>query len=131
MELNAKEHHSFHIFGYGFQNGDTELSRLSEQLQADRDERKYKIADFLRDKGVDIDLSEVEKLASGEVIARPHFAQVMVKYGYVSSNRETFDHYLDTEEFRQKVKRFKADARTCVESIKSSGERHPWPIPTR
>ena len=130
VELSAKEHHSFHILGYGFRGGDTELSRLCEKLRAGRDERKYKIIDFFRGKGVDIDLSEVEALAGGEVIARPHFAQVMVQHGYVSTDREAFDRYLDTEEFRQRVKRFKADARTCVEAIKSAGGKvslaHPY-----
>ena len=130
VELSAKEHHNFHILGYGFRDGNTELFRLCEKLRAGRDDRKYKIVDFLREKGVEIDLSEVETLAGGEVIARPHFAQVMVRRGYVSSNREAFDRYLDTEEFRQKVKRFKADARTCVETIKSAGGKvslaHPY-----
>ena len=62
-----------------------------------------RIVDFLRGKGVEIDLDEVEELAGGEVIARPHFAQVLVRRGYVSTNREAFDRYLDSEEFRQKV----------------------------
>ena len=130
VELSAREYPNFHILGYGFRDGDTELARLCEQLRAGRDERKYKIVDFLREKGVDIDLSEVEELAGGEVIARPHFALVMVKHGYAATNREAFDRYLDTEEFRQKVKRFKADARTCVEAIKAAGGKvslaHPY-----
>ena len=130
VELSAKEHHNFHILGYGFRDGDTQLSKLCEQLRAGRDDRKYKIVDFLQEKGVKIDLAEVEELAGGEVIARPHFAQVLVKHGYVSSNREAFDRYLDTEEFRQKVKRFKADARTCVEAIRDAGGKvslaHPY-----
>ena len=130
VELSAKEHPNFHILGYGFRDGDTELSRLCEKLRAGRDDRKYRIVDFLREKGVDIDLAEVEELAGGEVIARPHFAQMLVKRGYVSTNREAFDRYLDTEEFRQKVKRFKADARTCVEAIRSAGGKvslaHPY-----
>lgn len=130
VELSAKEHHNFHLLGYGFQDGDTELSWLCEKFRAGRDERKYKIVDFLREKGIDIELSEVETLAGGEVIARPHFAQVLVKYGYVKTNREAFDRYLDTEEFRQKVKRFKADARTCVNAIKEAGGKvslaHPY-----
>ena len=130
VELSAREHHNFHILGYNFQTGDTELSRLCEKFRAGRDERKYKIVNFLREKGMQIDLSEVETLAGGEVIARPHFAQVLVKHGYVSTNREAFDRYLDTPEFRQKVKRFKADARTCVEAIKSAGGKvslaHPY-----
>ena len=130
VELSAREHHNFHLLGYGFRDGDTELSRLCAKVRAGRDERKYKIVDFLREKGVEIDLSEVEALAGGEVIARPHFAQVMVRCGYVSSNREAFDRYLDTEEFRQKVKRFKADAHTCVDVIHAAGGKaslaHPY-----
>ena len=130
VELSAKEHPNFHILGYCFQDGDTELSALCAKLRAGRDDRKYQIIDFLREQGVDVDLSEVEELAGGEVIARPHFARVLVKRGYVSTNREAFDRYLDTEEFRRKVKRFKADARTCVEAIKSAGGKvslaHPY-----
>lgn len=130
VELSAKDYPNCHILGYGFRDGDTELARLCEQFRAGRDDRKYKIVDFLREKGVDIDLAEVEELAGGEVIARPHFAQVMVQHGYVSTNREAFDRYLDTEEFRQKVKRFKADAKTCVEAIQAAGGKvslaHPY-----
>ena len=130
VELSAKEHHNFHILGYGFQDGDTELSRLCAKLRAGRDDRKYQIVEFLREKGVDVALAEVEELAGGEVIGRPHFAQILVKHGYVATNREAFDRYLDTEDFRKRVKRFKADARTCVEAIKSAGGKvslaHPY-----
>ncbi len=130
VELSAKEHHNFHLLGYGFRDGDTELARLCEKFRVGRDERKYKIVEFLHSQGVDIDLAEVEDLAGGEVIARPHFAQVMVRRGYVSTNREAFDRYLDTGEFRQRVKRFKADARTCVEAIHAAGGKvslaHPY-----
>lgn len=130
VELSAKEHHNFHILGYNFGTGESELSRLCEKFRAGRDERKYRIIEFLREQGVTIDLSEVEELAGGEVIARPHFAQVLVKHGYVSTNREAFDRYLDSEEYRKKVTRFKADARTCVEAIKTAGGKvslaHPY-----
>ncbi len=130
VELSAREYPNFHILGYGFRGGGTELARLCEMLRAGRDERKYRIVGFLREKGVDIDLAEVEDIAGGEVIARPHFAQALVRRGYVSTNREAFDRYLDTEEFRQKVKRFKADAKTCVETIKAAGGKvslaHPY-----
>lgn len=121
VELSAKDYPNCHILGYGFRDGDTELARLCEKFRAGRDDRKYKIVDFLHEKGVDIDLTEVKEIEGGEVIARPHFAQVMVKHGYVSTNREAFDRYLNTEEFRRRVKRFKADARACVEAIRAAG----------
>lgn len=130
VELSAREHHNFHILGYGFQDGETELNRLCEKFRAGRDDRKYQIIRFLSEKGVTIPLEEVEELAGGRVIARPHFAQVLVRHGYVSTNCEAFDRYLDTEEFRKKVKRFKADSRTCIEAIKSAGGKvslaHPF-----
>lgn len=130
VELSAKDYPNCHILGYGFRDGDTELARLCEQFRAGRDDRKYKIVDFLRERGVELDLAEVEELAGGKVIARPHFAQVMVKHGYVGTNGEAFDRYLDTEEFRQRVKRFKADAKTCVKAIQSAGGKvslaHPY-----
>jgi len=91
VELSAKEHLNFHILGYGFRDGDTELACLCEKFRAGRDERKYKIVDFLGKQGMDIDLSEVEALAGGEVIARPHFARVLVRHGYVQTTREAFD----------------------------------------
>ncbi len=130
VELSAREHTNFHILGYTFQAGDTELARLCRKFQEGREERKYKIVDFLQEKGVKIDLSEVEELAGGEIIARPHFARILVRHGYAATVHEAFDRYLDTEEFRKRVKRFKADARTCVEAIQAAGGKvslaHPY-----
>lgn len=130
VELSARGYLNFHILGYGFRDGDTELSRLCEKLREGRDDRKYRIVDFLREKGLNIDLAEVEELAGGEVIGRPHFARTLVKQGYVSTNREAFDRYLDTEEFRRKITRFMADSRTCIEAIKAAGGKaslaHPY-----
>ena len=132
VELSAKDYPNCHILGYRFQDGDTELARLCERFRAGRDERKYKIVDFLREKGVDIDLAEVEEIAGGEVIARPHFAQALVRRGYVSSNREAFDRYLDTQEFLRRVERPKPPARVCLETIRAAGGKtslaHPYQI---
>ena len=130
VELSAKEYHNFHILGYCFSPDAPRLAQLCEKLRAGRDERKYRILEFLKEKGIHLTLEEVEALAGGDIIARPHFAQALVRRGYVSSNREAFDRYLDTEEFRQRVKRFKADAKTCVEAIKEAGGKvslaHPY-----
>lgn len=132
IELSAKEYPTFHILGYGFSAEAPGLTGLCQQMKDGRDERKYRIIEFLREKGVDLSLSEVEELAGGGIIARPHFAQAMVKRGYVSSNREAFDRYLDTEEFQRRVERPKPPARTCVETIKAAGGvvslAHPYQI---
>lgn len=130
IELGAEERSHLHILGYGFDPAG--LAPLCRKLKAGRDERKYRILDFLAGRGCPLTLEEVEAIAGGSIIARPHFAQAMVRRGYAASNREAFDRYLDTEAFRREVKRFKADARTCVETIRAAGGRaslaHPYQI---
>lgn len=131
VELGAKEYRSLHILGYRFSPQAEGLRQLCTQLKQGRDERKYRMIDFLREKGVDISLAEVEELAGGDVIARPHFAQVMVRRGYVQTTREAFDRYLDTDEY-QRIERQKPDARTCIEIIKAVGGlvslAHPYQV---
>lgn len=130
VELSAKEGHNFHILGYGFSPEAPALTRLCQKLRANREDRKYQIMDFLKSKGVEISLAEVEEIAEGGVIARPHFAQALVRRGYAASNEDAFARYLDSQEFRQKVSRFKAEAQVCVEAIKEGGGKvslaHPY-----
>lgn len=131
VELGAKEYRNLHILGYGYTDAPCPLTQLCEKLRAGRDERKYRILDFLKEKGVDISLEEVEQAAGGKVIARPHFAQVMVRRGYVATTREAFDRYLDTSEY-SRIERFKASAQECISAIKASGGKvslaHPYQI---
>lgn len=131
IELSAKEQRNLHILGYGFSPDRPELEELCRKLKNGRDERKYRIVDFLREKGAEVSLEEVEALAGGEIIARPHFAQVLVRRGYVKTTREAFERYLDTDEY-QRIARFKAEAKTCVEVLKAAGGKvslaHPCQI---
>jgi hypothetical protein len=75
-------------------------------MKQSRDERKYQIADYLIDKGIHISLPEVEELAVG-VVGKPHFAQVLVRHGYAANVQDAFTKYLNTPEYRKKVKRRK------------------------
>lgn len=131
VELGAKEYRSLHILGYGFSTEAPKLRELCSVLRQGRDERKYRIIDFLREKGVNLSLAEVEEIAGGDIIARPHFAQAMVRRGYVKTTREAFDRYLDTEEY-QRIEREKPTARECVETIKTVGGKvslaHPYQV---
>lgn len=120
VELGAKEDRHLHILGLGLAPASPEMEALCRKLKDSRDERKHRIVEFLAEKGIDINLQEVEDLAQGGLVARPHFARVMVAHGYVSSMREAFDRYLDTDEY-QRIERFKADAATCIETIRHSG----------
>lgn len=132
IELSAREYPTFHILGYGFAPEAPALSALCRELKEGRDQRAPRIISFLEEQGARISLSEVEELAGGQIVGRPHFAQVLVRHGYVSSNREAFDRYLDTEEFQRRVERPKPLAQVCVEIIRAAGGRaslaHPYQI---
>lgn len=131
VELGAREDRHMHILGLNLRADCTQLQDLCLRLRQSRDERKYRIVDFLEEKGIAIDLQEVEELAGGDVIARPHFAQVMVRHGFVADSREAFDRYLDTDEY-QRIERFKADAPTCIDAIHQGGGKavlaHPYQL---
>lgn len=132
VELSAKEYPTFHILGYNFDRGASPLAELCHRMKTRRDERTERLLAFLRQKGVELTISEVEEMAGGDIIGRPHFAQAMVRRGYVTTNREAFDRYLDTEEYHQKVERNKPSVRECITTIKGSGGKvslaHPYQI---
>lgn len=132
VELSAAEYHTFHILGYNVSPEVGELAALCREMKAGRDERVPRLFAFLREKGVELSPEEVAGVAGGGIIARPHFAQAMVRRGYVASNREAFDRYLDTEEFHRRVERPKPTAGVCIRAIKSAGGKvslaHPYQI---
>lgn len=132
IELSAKEYHTFHILGLCVDPAAPALAGLCQDMRAGRDERGLRMVAYLKEKGMEIPLEEVKELAGGNIVGRPHFAQVLTRHGFVSSNREAFDRYLDTEEFHQRVERPKPVARTCVETIRAAGGKaslaHPYQI---
>ena len=132
IELSAREYHTFHILGYAFDLSAVPVAALCKRMRKGRDEREMRLLAYLAEKGMELTLDEVETIAGGKVIGRPHFAQAMVRRGYVANNREAFERFLDTEEFHAKVERVKPTARECVETIKASGGKvslvHPYQI---
>ena len=130
VELSADEYLNLHILGYDFSI--SMLETWIESLKKGRDDRKYRIRDFLRAKGIEIPLDEVDAEAAGGSVGRPHFAKVMLRLGYVSTRKEAFDRYLDTPEFQAFEKGTKPSAQECVERIKAAGGKvslaHPYQI---
>lgn len=130
VELSAREYKNCHILGYGYDLTTSALGRLCEEQRANRIRREGMILNFLREKGFDLSRGEVERLAGGNVIGRPHFAQALVSRGDVSDMREAFDRFLDTAEFWKKVPRLEADVHSCLRAIKDSGGKaslaHPY-----
>ena len=85
VELSADDYLNLHILGYGFSM--PALQKWFDSLQGGRNDRKYRIRDFLRTKGLEIPLDEVDEEAAGGSVGRPHFAKVMLRHGMVTTPR--------------------------------------------
>jgi 3',5'-nucleoside bisphosphate phosphatase len=63
-------------------------------LEASRLRRNLDLAQELCARGLHVTLEELSA-RGGRIVARPHFAALMVEKGYVSSLQQAFDQYLD------------------------------------
>jgi 3',5'-nucleoside bisphosphate phosphatase len=61
--------------------------------QESRHKRNRELVEKLRGFGLDITLAEVSRLG-GKLTGRPHFAELLLRKGYVTSRQEAFDLYL-------------------------------------
>jgi hypothetical protein len=95
IEISA-EHSpgSMHLLGFFIDIHDPRLKERLGYLQRARADRNPKIAEKLRQLGVDITFEEVLKASGGGQVGRPHFAQVLLEKGYVRSFQEAFDRFL-------------------------------------
>jgi hypothetical protein len=85
---------SLHILGYFFDFKSSLLLKRLAVLQDARTERNPKIVRKLQALGLSISFAEVEEEAGSGLVGRPHFAQVLLKKGYVKNMQEAFDKYL-------------------------------------
>jgi 3',5'-nucleoside bisphosphate phosphatase len=96
MEISSlHQGHDVHILAYGCDFENEALQELSEMYLVGRRERAVKMIELLDDMGVQIKLEDVVAMAGrGELIVRPHIAQVLVQKGFVRSKNEAFDKYI-------------------------------------
>jgi len=122
IELSTKLHgQSVHLLGY-FLNGGQGLAEFRTwvlDMQASRRDRNVRLVARLRELGFDITLEEAEARGRG-LTGRPHFAQLMLEKGYVSSLQEAFDEYLD-ESAKGYVYRREPEFSEGVEHIRNAG----------
>lgn len=86
----------FHLLGYGFDPHDTALRETLAHLRASRAARNDLMAQRMAQLGLPLTMDDVRAEAGpdSQVIARPHFAQALLRRGLVSSVQDAFDRYL-------------------------------------
>ena len=95
IEISAEFPNStLHILGYYMDFKNQAFLDSISVLQKARSERNHTIIGKLQALGLDITLEEVEIEAETGLVGRPHFAQVLLKKGYVKIPREAFEKYL-------------------------------------
>ncbi len=109
-----------HILGlYIDPKSEAMRTRLHDVLH-NRNFRNEKILAKMQAHGVNITMAEVEAEAGGEVIARPHFAKVLLAKGFIKTMQEAFDKHL-TPGGTFYVDRARLSPEECIGLIHSAG----------
>jgi 3',5'-nucleoside bisphosphate phosphatase len=84
-----------HILGYFKSIKNTELLEVIEGMQKARFERVVKMVEKLKKHGVEIEIADIVKVYSKNVVTRLHVAMVILqKREYATTMREVFDKYI-------------------------------------
>lgn len=94
VEVSAREGVSIHVLGYGLDPENSELSSFFAERKELRETRMERMILATRAAGYDVSFEEVEKIAQGGAMARPHLARALVQKGLVDSVQQVFDDLL-------------------------------------
>ena len=121
VEISAQaEPGTLHILGLGVDPGSEPLRDALERIRRSRDERNRRILERLQDLGFALTWEEVESIAGGDVIGRPHFARAMIARGWAESVPEVFERFLE-KGAPAYVDRFKLSPDEAVRLIREAG----------
>ena len=83
-----------HILGYFLNLEDKNFLKELERIAEIRNERNEKIIKKLADLKLPVTMEELLEIVQGNVISKAHFAEIMLKKGYVSCKSDAFKNYL-------------------------------------
>lgn len=119
VEISADFEIEMHILGLFIDVDNKTLQNRLKMLEMFRKERNPKIIEKLRKMGYDISMEDVEEVASGDVIGRPHIARVLVQKGYFDSTKAVFENLLGFGKPAY-VKKEKLKPYEAIEAIKEA-----------
>lgn len=121
IEISA--HHepgSMHILGYFIDHYADGLQQQLTILQQARAARNPNIIAKLQALGVAITMAEVEAMAGGGQLGRPHIAQVLVRKGYARDFQDAFDRFIGNHAPAY-VKKFRFPPAEAIKMIREAG----------
>ena len=94
IEISTKYGTAVHILGYYIHTESESLSAVLNWAVQDRDIRNRKMAELMAADGLSVDYDDMQR-RFGEVIGRPHFAELLVEQGVAKDMKDAFEHYVD------------------------------------
>ncbi len=85
---------NMHVLGYYIDLESQELHKVLKMVQEARAQRNPKILKRLSELGYPLSMDELDEIANGGQIGRPHIARAMVAKGYVKSVSQAFEKFL-------------------------------------
>ena len=94
IEISTKFRSAVHILGYYIDVDAPALGEVLDWMHRDREERNIKLCAMLRADGIDVD-NERMHARFGDIVGRPHFAEILIENGLASDVQDAFERYLD------------------------------------
>ena len=94
IEISTKYFGAVHILGYYINTSSQSLHELLQWVVNDRDERNTKIAKLMADDGLPVTYEAMQQ-RFGEVIGRPHFAELLVEFGLATDMKDAFQRFVN------------------------------------
>lgn len=122
---------TLHIVGLYISPENQSMEAVLKELREYREQRNLKMIERLKELGIFITWEELMMEAGGDLIARPHFASLLVKKGAVASYKQAFDRYLKAGGQAYLDKK-RLPVEEAIQMIKDSGGipilAHPYTI---
>lgn len=120
-----------HVLGYFVDETHPRLAEYLDLFRAERLRRAEKIVRNLNEMGVHLSLDEVVSKARGDIIGRPHIAEILMEKGYVETFQESFYRYIGYG-CRAYEEKYRIAPEKAISLINESGGlsflAHPGPI---
>jgi 3',5'-nucleoside bisphosphate phosphatase len=122
MELSCRAGgHSVHLLAYCFDSAHSGLAAQRQLITSDRVRRAQAMVGKLRELGVGVTWPQVQALAAGGVVGRPHIARAMAEAGAIDSPEQAFTPEWIGAGGRAHVSRYALDPETAVRLVRDAG----------
>jgi predicted metal-dependent phosphoesterase TrpH len=117
----AKGSISLHLLAYLFDPDESHLAAARRRLREARDTRAEQIIEKLQADGHPVSREQVDRLAGGGPIGRPHIAAALVELGLVRDTDEAFTPDWVGPGGRYRVPRYELDAAEAIRMVSAAG----------